>query len=50
MSALLFGLSERDPYTLAAVAMVLLIIASVAGFFPARRAATLDPVRAIKTE
>src|SRR5688572_29379671 len=49
-SSLLFGLSERDPYTLAAVSVGLLITASVAGFFPARRAATIDPVRAIKTE
>jgi predicted permease len=50
MTTLLFGLSERDPATLAAVAMVLLLTASVAGFFPAHRAATIDPVRAIKTE
>jgi predicted permease len=50
MSTLLFGLSERDPYTLVAVSAVLLITATVAGFFPARRAATMDPVRAIKTE
>ena len=50
VSTLLFGLSERDPSTLAGVALVLLITASVAGFFPARRAATIDPVRAIKTE
>ncbi len=50
LTTLLFGLSERDPATLMAVALVLLITASVAGFFPARRAATIDPVRAIKTE
>jgi predicted permease len=50
MTALLFGLSERDPLTLAAVALMLLITATVAGFLPARRAATIDPVRAIKTE
>jgi len=50
MTTLLFGLSERDPATLMAVSVVLLITASVAGFFPARRAATIDPVRAIKTE
>jgi len=50
VSTLLFGLSERDPYTLVAVSAVLLITATVAGFFPARRAATMDPVRAIKTE
>ena len=50
LSALLFGLSERDPLTLTSVSVVLLITASIAGFFPARRAATIDPVRAIKTE
>jgi putative ABC transport system permease protein len=50
MTTLLFGLSERDPATLLAVSTMLLITASVAGFFPARRAATIDPVRAIKTE
>ena len=50
LSALLFGLSERDPWTLVAVSLALLITATVAGFFPARRAATIDPVRAIKTE
>ena len=50
MSTLLFGLSERDPITLVSVAAALLVTATVAGFFPARRAATIDPVRAIKTE
>jgi macrolide transport system ATP-binding/permease protein len=50
LSTLLFGLSERDPMTLAGVATALLVTAAVAGFFPARRAATIDPVRAIKTE
>jgi predicted permease len=50
MTALLFGLSARDPSTLTAVALVLLVTAAVAGYFPARRAATIDPVRAIKME
>jgi predicted permease len=50
LSTLLFGLSERDPLTLASVATALLVTAAVAGFFPARRAATIDPVRAIRTE
>ena len=50
VSTLLFGLSERDPMTLATVALALLVIAFIAGFLPARKAATLDPVRAIKTE
>ena len=50
VSTLLFGLSERDPVTLAGVALVLLCTAAIAGFFPARRAASLDPVTAIKSE
>jgi predicted permease len=50
LSTLLFGLSERDPLTLVTVSLALLVTASVAGFFPARRAATIDPVRAIKSE
>ena len=50
LSTLLFGLSECDPLTLAGVATMLLVTAAVAGFFPARRAATIDPLRAIKTE
>ena len=50
VSTLLFGLSERDPVTLAGVALMLLCTAMVAGFFPARRAASLDPVTAIKSE
>ena len=50
VSTLLFGLSERDPVTLAAVALVLFCTAMLAGVFPARRAASLDPVTAIKSE
>ena len=50
VSSLLFGLSERDPLTLAIVAGMLFCTAMIAGFFPARRAATMDPVAAIKTE
>lgn len=50
VSTLLFGLSERDPLTLASVALMLLCTAMIAGFFPARRAAALDPVAAIKSE
>jgi predicted permease len=50
LSTLLYGLSARDPLTFAGVAVVLLVTALTAGFFPAHRAATLDPVRAIKAE
>ena len=50
LSTFLFGLSERDPVTLASVCVLLLLTSLVAGFIPARRAATLDPVQAIKSE
>ena len=50
LDTLLYGLSERDPVTMAVVAMALLVISMMAGLLPARRAATLDPVQAIRTE
>jgi predicted permease len=46
----LYGLSERDPLTIGGVAISLLVISMAAGLLPARRAASLDPVKAIKTE
>ena len=50
LSTFMFQLSERDPMTLVIVASALVAISIVAGLLPARRAATLDPVRAIKAE
>ena len=42
--------SSRDPFTLVAVAAILALIAALACFWPARRAATLDPVKALRSE
>jgi ABC-type antimicrobial peptide transport system permease subunit len=50
LSTFLFGLSPRDPATLAAVAAVLLVTACAAGFVPAHRAASMDPARVLKAE
>jgi len=50
LDTFLYGLSERDPATIGGVAIALLVISMAAGLLPARRAATLDPVQAIKTE
>ena len=50
MTTLLFGVSPFDPVTLAAVAGVLVLIALVACYLPARRAASVDPMVALRHE
>jgi predicted permease len=50
LEAQLFAVSPADPLTLAFAIGVMLAVALVAGYFPARRAARLDPVRALKYE
>jgi len=50
VSRLVFGLEPRDPATLAAAASLLALTAMLAGYFPARRASRVDPVRALRTE
>ncbi|HSR93171.1 MAG TPA: ABC transporter permease [Gemmatimonadales bacterium] len=46
----LFDLSTTDPLTLAAVTLLLLGVALIACWLPARRAAAIDPVEAIRLE
>jgi predicted permease len=50
VATLLFGVTPRDPATLAGVALLLAATALVAGFLPARRAASIDPVRALRAD
>jgi ABC-type antimicrobial peptide transport system permease subunit len=50
VSSLLFGLSPRDPLTLTLTAAVLVAIAALAGYVPARRAALVDPAAALKQD
>jgi predicted permease len=45
-----FGLSARDPLTFAAAALALLVIGTLASYLPARRAATIDPLAAIRCD
>jgi putative ABC transport system permease protein len=50
ISKLLYGVTTGDPMTFAAVAAVLLGVAWVASYLPARRAARVDPVIAMRAE
>jgi len=50
MSGLLFGVSPLDPITFAAVTLLLIAIALVASYIPARRAARTNPMSALRTE
>jgi predicted permease len=46
----LFGLSAADPLTLIAAAIVLTLVALLAGYLPARRAAHVNPLKALRYE
>jgi putative ABC transport system permease protein len=50
LGSLLFGISPRDPITLAVVAAVLSTVAFLACYIPARRAAGVDPIVALHYE
>ena len=50
MTSLLFGVGPTDPVTYAAVSLVLGAVAVTATYLPARRAARIDPVVALRTD
>jgi predicted permease len=50
IKSLLFGVIPSDPLTLACATAVLLAAGVLAGFIPARRAASIDPASALRSE
>jgi putative ABC transport system permease protein len=50
LTTLLFGVRPGDPATLALTAAVLLVVAAAACYIPARRAARVDPMVALRAE
>jgi putative ABC transport system permease protein len=50
LSSFLFGVSATDPVTIASVALLLLGVAALASYLPARRALGVDPVAALRAD
>jgi ABC-type antimicrobial peptide transport system permease subunit len=48
--SLLFQVEPDDPWTFAAISLMLVLVALVAGLIPAVRASRIDPVMALRAE
>lgn len=50
VSSLLYGVTSSDPLTFAGITLLLLIVALIASYIPARRAARIDPMISLRGE
>jgi predicted permease len=50
IGAFLFGVGQHDPLTIASVCALLAVCGLIAAFIPARRAASVDPMQALRSE
>ncbi|MEO7086283.1 MAG: hypothetical protein ABI442_03120 [Gemmatimonadaceae bacterium] len=50
LATLLYEVKPNDPAILCGAALVLILVATIANYIPARRAARTNPVTALRTE
>jgi ABC-type antimicrobial peptide transport system permease subunit len=50
LAGLLYGIKPSDPLTYLTVSLFLVAVALISCYFPARRAASIDPMQALRAE